>query len=734
MVDFRIKKIWMPFLFILFFALVVPYGSLAAHDQDTSQENQKVPEKKANLLRLLDLIPSPLSINYVQEKTQYQLHTLLTEQRHPKTWNLSDRISQDIEAGYQMLFTVDEDVCAKLESFYRENKVLERAVQAVEEAILSGQKIYIFGCQETGRWAKWVESSLWRPFWKNLQARKKIWAKIGPNVHDSIENRLIGEMPGSDNSLISPLEGWEDLMLTGRLQLEERGVEPGDVVFCMSASGETPAVIGTIYEALDLWTKRHPYELEKIQKKLFYFFNNPEELLLSFDRCRVVLTEPGISKIECATGPQAIAGFTRMQAATIDAFLIANILQTALDRTLRRFLSDKEMVKLGFETPVVFAEKLRGFADTLKAVKKIVPSLAKLARLTEKVQRDKWHTTYLALKGSGTVFNDCSELGPAFHICPIDSVKTEPRESPIQFWVAQSNQEDAWRTVLGRPFRGLSPAIYKNRFESEQKGANLDLLRMAWESLEKTGDDQQNLYDFSLSDFNLRNRGAKKGDLGILVVISPEEALLKDKDSYFSKFLSLYLKKGASTAILFITEKSEKEINKIVRKIPGFNPDGKDVLVVLSMNSKDDPMAINRLIALKIILNANSTAVMARTGSIIGNTVPVADPKNLKSIGRATALVLSHVNDVLKKPDWVKRHGIQKPISYGEGNAVLFDTIRFLEDKGEEVDKGFLVALSIIRILESFRLNRPCSYDEALAIIRNLGFQRYLKDVTIQIR
>ncbi len=732
--DFRIKKNCAPVFFIWLLILVVLSGSLFPYDQDKSQENQTVPEKKANLLSLLDLIPSPRSINYVQEKTQYQLHTLLTEQRHPKTLNLSDRIAQDVEAGYQMLFAVDEDICAKLESFYRDNKVLERAVQAVEEAILSGQKIYIFGCQETGRWAKWVEGSLWRPFWKNLKARKKIWAKIGPNVNDSIENRLIGEMPGSDNSLISPLDGWEDLMLTGRLQLEERGVEPGDVVFCISASGETPAVIGTIYEALDQWTRRHPYEAEKIQKKLFYFFNNPEEVLLSFDRCRVVLTEPGISKIDCTTGPQAIAGFTRMQAATVDAFLIANILQTALDRTLRRFLSDKEMAKLGFETPVVFAERLRGFTDTLKAVKKIVPSLAKLTRLAEKAQHDEQNTTYFALKGSGTVFNDCAELGPAFHISPLDSVKTEPRKSPIQVWVAQSNQEDAWRTVLGRPFLGLSPAIYKNRFEFEQKGENQALLQMARESLKKTGNDQQYLYDFSLSDFNLRNRGARKGDLGVLVVISPEETLLKDKDSYFFKFLSSYLKKGASTAILFITDKSEKEINKIARKIPGFNPDGKDALAVLSMNSKDDPMAINRLIALKIILNANSTAIMARTASVIGNTVTVADPKNLKSIGRATALVLSHVNDVLKKPDWVNRHGIQKPISYGEGNAVLFDAIRFMESKGEGPDKGFLVAFSIIRILESFRLNRPCSYVEASAIIRTLGLQRYLKDVTTQIQ
>ena len=165
-------------------------------------------------------------------------------------------------------------------------------------------------------------------------------------------------MPGADRSLISQLEGWEDLMITGRLQLGERGIEPGDVVFCVSASGESPAVIGTIYEALDQWTRRYPYDAPKIQQKLFFFFNNPEEVLLPFDRCQAVLEEPGITKINLTTGPQAIAGSTRMQASTVDAFLIAQILQTAIDRTLRSILSNKEMANLGFQTPVVFAEKL----------------------------------------------------------------------------------------------------------------------------------------------------------------------------------------------------------------------------------------------------------------------------------------------------------------------------------------------------------------------------------------
>ncbi len=726
----RRKKVFLFFLCILLAGRIAPPSLLTAAAGTASCQERATPEKKATLLNLLGLIPSPRSIDFVQEKTSYQLHPLVTEQRHPKTWNLSDRIADDITAGYRMLFAVDEDIAVRLGAFDREVQVLERAVLAVEEAILSGQKIYIFGCRETGRWAKWLEGSLWRPFWKNLQARDKIWEKVGQGVGDAIENRLIAEMPGGDASLVFPLKGWQDLMITGRIQFEERGIEPGDVVFCLSASGETPAVIGTIFEALDRWTRRYPYDAEKLQKKLFFFLNNPRDVLLTFDRCRVLLEEPGIVKIDCTTGPQALAGLTQMQASTVDAFLLAHILQAALDRSLRRFLSNKDMTRLGFGRPVVLAEKIREFPDILRSVTKIVPALSKMTASAEKTCREGRRVSYLASKGAGTVFNVCTEEGPAFHTEPLDNAGTEPKRSRIQVWVPQNNRDDAWRTILGRPFRTLSPAFYEKRFE--QGGADPGLLRTAKESLEIAGEGQELLYDFSFSDQNGRTRATEKGNLGILVVVSPEEALLTDKDSYFSAFASQFLQKGNPLAIVLITEKSGREINKIVREIPGFDPEGKDILAVLSMEREEDALAINRLIALKILLNAHSASVMARTGKIVGNTVPVVDTTDLKSIDRATALVLSHVNDILKKPEWVKRHGIQKPISYGESNAVLFDTIHFMEGSGIETEPGSLVALSIIRILESLRLNRAFSLDEATTIVREVGLQKYLKNVTTQ--
>ncbi len=58
--------------------------------------------------------PSPSTTS--STRPQFQLHTLLTEQRHPKTWTLSERIRTDTEAGLRMLLAVDADVTARLEA------------------------------------------------------------------------------------------------------------------------------------------------------------------------------------------------------------------------------------------------------------------------------------------------------------------------------------------------------------------------------------------------------------------------------------------------------------------------------------------------------------------------------------------------------------------------------------------------------------------------------------------
>ena len=718
---------------LIFFVFFLALVSLLLGFQAFSicqQEMQEVPKAKVRILELLRIAPSSESIDYVKNKTQFQLHTLLTEQRHPKTWDLSDRIQKDCGSGLRMLFSVDEDIVEKLEALSREKETLEQAAQAVEQALLSKQKIYIYGCGATGRLAKQMESTFWRPFWQKAKKKRRIWSKIKRHLGDSIENQLIGEMTGGDRALISSLEGFEDLLLIGRLQLEDRRVEKGDVVICVTEGGETSSVIGTILAALDQSRTAESYDPEKTKKKLYFVYNNPDEKLRPFDRSRKVLEEPGITKINLTTGPQSITGSTRMQATTIETFVVGNILQQALDRSLRKFLSKKEMAALGFKSELRLEDKLKEFSYILEQVKSGLSDIAKFTQLEAQTYKTENFSTYFAQKGLITVFIDSTERSPTFRLFPLDTVKQAKRKSWIQVWTPAANLQDAWQAFLGRSFRGLSPEFYRKPFEEEIDDPYLK--RAALESLKNAGNDQQFLYDFSFADFNLKNREPSGGDLGVAVFISPEEGELGNKNSDFRKFIDLFSKKGASVAVILITDKSSKKISKLIRKIPDFGAEGKNSLIVVNIERKNDPLGINQRIALKILLNAHSTGVMARLGKVIGNTMTNVSPSNLKLIGRATYLVQSHVNDVLSHPQWVKLYGIQSPISYGEANAVLFDAINYLKDKKKEAGQTAEVAFSIIRILESFRLEKGLIRSKTLSIVKETGLSQYLSNVTSQ--
>jgi hypothetical protein len=130
-----------------------------------------------------------------------------------------------------------------------------------------------------------------------------------------------------------------------------------------------------------------------------------------------------------------------------------------------------------------------------------------------------------------------------------------------------------------------------------------------------------------------------------------------------------------------------------------------------------------------MLLNAHSTAVMAKLGKVIGNTMTNVSPSNLKLIGRATYLIQLHVNDVLGNPAWVRQYGTRRPIAYGEANAVLFDSIAFMKERPEDLGQAAEVPLSIIRILESLRQRRGVTPEEALEIVKTTGLAATLANL-----
>ncbi len=671
-----------------------------------------------DILSLLKIVPSAQSIDYVNNKKPFQLHTLLTEQRHPRTWNLSYTLKDDVEKGLEQIFSVDEDISKKFHQMAEDTVLLRQAVQSVSRAIEKRKKIFIYGCGSTGRLAKQMESSIWRPFWRGIK-KGPFWERLKTSIPDDTEDRLIGEMTGGDRALISALEGFEDLQLVGKLQLQNHGMERGDVVFCITEGGETSSVIGAILAASEHYGRLTEDAIDEAKNHLYFIYNNPDEVLAPFDRSRAVIENPAITKINLATGPQAITGSTRMQATTAETFIIGIILEFGIRKILKDKLSDEELDLLGFDTKTDLREKLLSFDRIRKQLAQASKDMAKFIHLESETYRKGKLSTYFAKKALNTVFIDCAERSPTFHLYPLDTVHEKERKCWVQVWTEGKDYQQAWQNFLGRDFRGLEEQFYKPHFLAQID--DVYLKEAALNSLSLAGKAQEKLYDLSFSDENIHKLGPKKDDLGVLVCLDDEIEELAKSESSILRFVNLFKEKDAKLALVLVSDNVSQKTKKIISQL---SLEKQDVVLLISMDKVADPLNLDRHTLLKMILNSHSTAVMARIGRVVGNTMTNVNPSNLKLIGRATYLIMSHVNDTLSQEEWVQKHGKADPVTYEQANAILFEAMDFIAKRDDQISE---VELSIIRVLEALRTNKFISWQDALSILVNQGLENYLR-------
>jgi len=578
----------------------------------------------SEILTLLEINPSAESKDYIHNKKPFQLHALMTEQRHPKTMDLSYAIKKDVSEGLKQLFSVDEDISRKFKLMSQDTTKLYEAAHAVSRAIKDRKKIYIYGCGATGRLSKQMESAIWRPFWKKVK-KQIFWNKLKSSLPEDIEDRLIGEMTGGDRALISSLEGFEDLQLMGKLQLEDRGIEKGDAVFCITEGGETSSVIGTVLAALDLYGSLSEETTEHARNHLYFIYNNPDEVLLPFDRSRKVIEHPAVTKICLDTGPQAITGSTRMQATTSETFVLGLILEAGIYAILKDFLSQKELEQLGFSEAPKIEKRLREFEQIQKLFLSSIEDIAHLTALESETYKNNRMVTYYAKRALITVFIDCAERSPTFHLFPLDTILEEKRKCWLQVWTEAEDGRNAWQNFLGRNFRGLGEESYKETFE--KKIHDPYLKKAALNSLANAGSDQEELYDFSFSGENITRRGPKEGDLGVLVCVDEEIDELANPNSQPRQFINLFKENDARVALVMVGEKSREDMEFLLSRISLEKK--KDVILYFRINLEKDPLNLKREILLKILLNGHSTGVMAKLGKVVGNTMTNVKPSNL---------------------------------------------------------------------------------------------------------
>jgi N-acetylmuramic acid 6-phosphate etherase len=204
-----------------------------------------------------------------------------TERRNPRTRGLDRKPTLEI---LRLLNAEDAQVAAAVK---RELPKIARAVDAITKAVLGGGRLFYVGAGTSGRLAL-------------------LDAAECPPTFGTPPKMVQAIMAGGNRALRHAVEGAEDSAQGGARDLARAGISKRDVVVGISASGTTPYVLG----ALRLARRRGVTSIA--------ITSNSDSPLAR--QTRIVIAPD--------TGPEAIAGSTRLKAGTAQKMTL-NLLSSA---------------------------------------------------------------------------------------------------------------------------------------------------------------------------------------------------------------------------------------------------------------------------------------------------------------------------------------------------------------------------------------------------------------------
>lgn len=218
--------------------------------------------------------------------SQFKLGHLVTESAHADTTRLSQLAQTEPTAALNMLHQVDVLALSILKG-----KVLQIFQLSVEiqKVLARGDKVFLVGCGATGRLSLVLET-------------------LSLQMHH-FKGQIISLMAGGDFALIRSVESFEDHASYGARQLMGLGFKQGDLLLAITEGGETPFVIGACNQAAEV-SRQSPW----------FLYCNPDSALMGLQRCREVLENGHIQKLNLTCGPMALTGSTRMQASSVQMF------------------------------------------------------------------------------------------------------------------------------------------------------------------------------------------------------------------------------------------------------------------------------------------------------------------------------------------------------------------------------------------------------------------------------
>ena len=206
---------------------------------------------------------------------------LITEQRNPKTLDIDSKSTSEI---VDIINTEDSNV---IDAVNKERQNITKAVDLIVASFRGGGRLFYVGAGTSGRLGVLDASEC-------------------PPTFGTDPELVKGIIAGGNDALTRSIEGAEDRHEDGEQAVREYAVKPEDTVVGIATGGTTPFVHGALVQA------------NSIGATTIFLCCNPD-------------TEPA-EKVDVIirpiTGPEVIAGSTRMKAGTATK-LILNTLTTA---------------------------------------------------------------------------------------------------------------------------------------------------------------------------------------------------------------------------------------------------------------------------------------------------------------------------------------------------------------------------------------------------------------------
>jgi N-acetylmuramic acid 6-phosphate etherase len=207
----------------------------------------------------------------------------VTEQRNPKSRDL------DKKSVAEILRIMNEEDKSVAEAVSHELEAIERVVHAFVKTYERGGRIFYVGAGTSGRIGVLDAAEL-------------------PPTFGIPPERVQGIMAGGLEAFFRADESLEDDREAGRIVVREKQMNERDLVIGLTASGETPFVLGCLEEA-----KRRGITTVGVT-------NNPNS---------TITREVDIAVI-VVVGPEVIAGSTRLKAGTAQKLVLNMISTTAM--------------------------------------------------------------------------------------------------------------------------------------------------------------------------------------------------------------------------------------------------------------------------------------------------------------------------------------------------------------------------------------------------------------------